>query len=117
MAYNRVVPRDLFNEAGLLKCLGRVWILLDEMRGHSAALSEGDGAAFDIVQNEGSGAISVANLDFTVAGELYYLERPLNSRKSWELWVEAGDDGDFESVEVFDDDGNFTADMLALIRT
>lgn len=31
--YIRVVPRDLFNEGDLLKCYGRLWILLDERRG------------------------------------------------------------------------------------
>lgn len=32
MSYFRVIPRDLFNEASLLKCYGRLAILLDDMR-------------------------------------------------------------------------------------
>ena len=40
MTYTRVIPRDLFNEGDLLKCYGRLWILLDETRGHVAQLGE-----------------------------------------------------------------------------
>jgi hypothetical protein len=32
VSYFRVIPRDLFNEASLLKCYGRLAILLDDMR-------------------------------------------------------------------------------------
>ncbi len=38
MTYKRVIPRDLFNEANLLKCYGALWIALDNARGHTAKL-------------------------------------------------------------------------------
>lgn len=115
MTYLRVIPRDLFNEADLLKCLGRLWILLDETRGHNARLGDADsdhsGAAFEIEQDESDGSIFVANLPFTIARMEYTLFRPLNARNVWPLYIHtAGDD-----LRIFDEDGRFTVDFSMLI--
>ncbi len=32
MPYHRVLPRDLFNDANLLKCMGRLIMLIDDLR-------------------------------------------------------------------------------------
>jgi hypothetical protein len=111
MSYRRVIPRDLFNEANLLKCLGALWIALDSLGDHTAVIHEPDGP-FDVQQDAGSGAIMVANLPFTVDRRLYYLTRPLNSRQPWPLYAES-DEGD--CVSVFDDDGALSDDFRALI--
>lgn len=113
--YERVLPRDLFNEASLIKCVGRLWILLDEKSGHDARIEEESVPMFDIVQDDASGSISIANLTFTIAGVRHQLVRPLNSRNTWPLWVEREEDPDFEAVEVFDEQGGLSDDMLALI--
>lgn len=114
--YERVLPRDLFNESALLKAHGRLWILLGENRGHNARFEEETVPFFDIMQDQASGAIGICNLTFTVDGVTRLLQRPLNSRDSWSLWVEGGnDDPDFESVQVFDEDGNLTDEMRRLI--
>lgn len=114
--YRRVLPRDLFNEGSLLKCYGRLWILLSETHGHNAQIVEEDVDHFDIQQNEATGGLTVTNLTFTIDGVPYRLERSLNSREAWPLMVtERAGDPDFEEVEVFDDHGNFTEDMLGLI--
>lgn len=113
--YRRVLPRDLFNEANLLKCLGRLWIVLDDRRGHTARIVEEDVPAFDIVQNEATGGIYVRNLTFAVGGREFDLERPLNSRQPWPLYVSAADDPDFEEIAVFDDGGQLTPEMRAFI--
>lgn len=68
MSYIRVIPRDLFNEADLLKCLGK--IVLDIEDGKLPWLSyHHDGDAFNIVQNESNGAIYCANLQFFARGQ------------------------------------------------
>jgi hypothetical protein len=114
--YIRVLPRDLFNEASLLKCYGRLWILLDEMRDHCAAFVTEDADAFDIAQDEASGSIYVQNIDFQVMGISCRLTRPLNSRSSWPLYVEDMDERNgFDPVPVFDDNGNLSVDMMTLI--
>lgn len=115
MTYLRVIPRDLFNEADLLKCLGRLWILLDETRGHNARLGDADGEhsgdAFEIAQDESDGSIYVANLSFRIGRIESTLFRPLNARNPWPLYIHMrGDD-----FAVFNEDGRFTADFSKLI--
>jgi hypothetical protein len=114
MAYMRVTPRDLFNEANLLKCLGRLMILLDNLpaSGHLAVLDEGDGSPFDIQQDDSSGAIEVVNLPLRIGGQQYRLMRPLNSRQPWPLYAENYDD----AVSVFTDDGHLSGEFLLLIN-
>jgi hypothetical protein len=115
-AYIRVVPRDLFNEASLLKCYGRLWILLDNMRDHRAELSEGNGEPFCIIQDQDSGALEIANLPFSIGGVTYTLSRPLNARAPWPLWAVETFNPDAEEVAVFTDAGEFTPEFSALIR-
>lgn len=114
--YVRVLPRDLFNEASLLKCMGTLWIRLSELRDHRAAIVEEDVPFYDITQDEATGAITVSNLTFVIDGVKHRLMRPLNSREPWPLWVEEREgDWDFDAVAVFDDEGNLSRDMLELI--
>lgn len=112
--YRRVMPRDLFNEANLLKCYGALWIALDNLHRHNAALGddEGDhgGGAFEVVQDE-NGGLTLANVPFTIRGEPWSLRRPLNSREPWPLYAETEED----CVSVFNEDGTLSAEFLTLI--
>ena len=108
--YARVIPRDLFNEASLLKCLGKLALILMD-RPSSAEFEEDELKAdgFRIVQSEGDGAIEVENLPFLIAGHRYRLYRPLNSREPWPLWCESPfSDHDGDDCEVFDAEGNIS---------
>lgn len=113
MAYLRVIPRDLFNEANLLKCLGTLWIKLEAIPNHAAFLDDGGSLwSFEIEQDTGSGAIFAGNLPFTIGGKPYLLTRPLNSRRSWPLYATGPEDG---VTEVFTDEGELTEEFLDLI--
>lgn len=115
MTYNRVIPRDLFNEANLLKCLGRLWCLLDETRGHNARLgnadSEHSGDAFIIEQDPSDGAIYVSNLPFTIGRIHFTLFVPLNNRNPWPLWLHHSED----DIRVFTEDGFLSSEFVQLI--
>lgn len=101
MSYRRVIPRDLFNEASLLKCLGK--IVLDIEDGKLPWLSyHHDGEAFTIVQNESNGALYCGNVQFFACKKTLHFERPLNSREAWPLFYETEND----CFEVFDNAGN-----------
>lgn len=114
--YIRVLPRDLFNEASLLKCVGRLWLLLGQNPDHRAAITPEMVDRFEIGQDDSSGSISIENVTFSVGGVPHRIERPLNSRAPWPLVVTSdGLDPDFDEVQVFDDNGDFTPEMLALI--
>lgn len=123
MTYKRVIPRDLFNEANLLKCYGALWIALDNARGHTAKLGELNpvdpsddysGDAFAIEMDDATGSISIANIPFTVEGLAYKLSRPLNSRDPYPLYC--ADEFDMHEWSVFNDDGTLSAEFLDLIK-
>jgi len=110
--YSRVIPRDLFNEANLLKCLGQVYLNLERCDAPDCSLVADETAddGFDIGQNENSGAIFATNVTLFIQGEPMDLFRPLNSRHPWPLRMV---DQDGEETPVFNDDGSFTDDMKA----
>lgn len=113
MSYVRVIPRDLFNEANLLKCYGRLYINL-ETANFPAVELEHDGEAFDVHQDENSGGLYVANVILRVRGEACYLHRPLNSREAWPLYYT---DAAGEEIAVFAEDGSFTQEMSDFLRS
>lgn len=110
--YIRVIPRDLFNEANLLKCLGRLALLAERAPG---VLVDHDGGPFEVVQNDDDGSISVPSVDVRVAGVRLLLWRPLNAREPWPLWAAVDGDPGFDPVPVFRDDGVFSPEFSALI--
>ena len=92
MGYHRVCPRDLFNEAQLLKCMGQIslFILDDVLPGLHMEGPEFEeaGPGFQIEQDESDGSISVVNLRFSDRnGEPVYFYTPLNSRDKWPLMM------------------------------
>lgn len=100
MSYHRVIPRDLFNEAKLLKCLGAVIIAADNHRTSAAIEVAHDGGTFQIEQDASSGAIYVANVLVCVNGVGVHVYTPLNSRAPYPLLFDHGGTTDF----VFADD-------------
>lgn len=110
--YLRVIPRDLFNEANLLKCLGRFWIETERFQPKHVTI-EHDGEPFDVAQNDDDGTITVRNVEIAINGKRFYAWRPLNSRETWPLYFDSCDD----IVAAFNDDGTLTAEMLAIIHS
>lgn len=105
MSYYRVIPRDLFNESKLLKCLGQLSLVIHDMvkvpRGLSLELfAEEDG--FRIEQDQDSGALFCANLECACAGKLVTLSCPYNSKDAYPLRYALDDDNE---GRVFDDNG------------
>lgn len=116
MSYTRVIPRDLFNEANLLKCVGRFWIETERFQSTEHAPScvdvEHDGGPFAIEQDE-DGALTVSNVQVSIHGRRCRLWRPLNSRRSWPLYLQRGDE---DSLDVFTDSGELSPEVMALIQ-
>jgi len=90
MGYHRVLPRDLFNEANLLKCLGKLTCLIhDEMIQGLNVNHENESEGFQINQDPNSGAINCSNLQFfDNNGTPVYFHTPLNDRDKWPLMME-----------------------------
>lgn len=105
----RVLPRDAFNDANMLKCIGKLTMDIED--GVISGLTyEYDGEPFDIQQDDSSGSTFVANIEFQNSeGRIIFFRRPLNSREAWPLLMQVGWDG--EEQEVFDGNGNFIAKL------
>lgn len=118
MTYTRVIPRDLFNEASLLKCLGQLWLKLESYGGeHLAEWVEPEpGDGFDVEQAEADGSLFCWNCGLKLGGEHIILRRPLNSREPWPLIaIGIGSAELDEEIPVFTEAGEPTPEFLALI--
>lgn len=99
MTYKRVIPRDLFNEANLLKCYGQLALALEP---YQIELKH-DGGPFEVLQDSSDGSLTLwPSVSLIVGDSNVRLYRPLNSRDPWPLYAE-GEDG--TEWPVFDDDG------------
>lgn len=115
MSYVRVIPRDLFNEASLLKCLGQLWLKTEKFAAHKF-LMEQKANGFEVRQDCSTGATYVPSIVITINGKRYGHSRPLNSREPWPLWLVPWFDEDGEEIEVFNDAGELSAEFLALVE-
>lgn len=88
--YTRVMPRDLFNEANLLKCLGKIVLLIENNAIPGLKVIGYDiDCGFTIDQDPNDGSISVTNLSFRdhsdeLCNEVHF-RVGLNSREPWPL--------------------------------
>jgi hypothetical protein len=116
MSYYRVIPRDLFNEANLLKCYAQIYLNLERLPDVDAQLVGGDNNyPFRVDQNI-DGSTWLANILLIVRGEPVTLERPLNSREKWPLGAAIKPDDPWTFTDVFDDVGAFSPEMLAFLK-
>lgn len=121
MSYIRVIPRDLFNEANLLKCYGQVFLQLEKLNLPNVTLAHASRrTGFEVQQDQNDGSITIWNVKLSKANStgddftLYDFKRPLNSREPWPLYLVNGD----EDIPVFkgDDAGTFSAEMIAFLK-
>jgi hypothetical protein len=126
MSYDRVIPRDLFNEAKLLKCLGQLSLLIHDglsidptwalVLTHNAEHSPG----FRIVQDSSDGSIYCSNLVLTARGQVIRLYSPLNSKRPYPLqfFGHRRDGSAYPTVDgdVFDDDGTLSSEFRSFLE-
>jgi len=114
MSYKRVVPRDLFNEAKLLKCLGRLSLTIHEMFGVGRFLNHelgGSDRGF-IIDQCISGDIFCRNyLVWDKRGVAVDLRSQLNSKLNYPLLFNYKDVEDF----VFNDSGSYSKEFIDVV--
>jgi hypothetical protein len=116
MSYTRVVPRDLFNDANLLKCLGQLYLNIDNVPKQGFELSDLDGVdGFPIEQDEADGSTFCPLVTAMVNGEEFHFVRPMNSREPWPLLMRSQTNFDYDEIPVFTNNGGFHPDFLKLI--
>jgi hypothetical protein len=117
MSYKRVLPRDLFNEAKFLKCLGQLSLILLNYGDRWPELElvhetdEDDGFVID--QDSSSGDLYLVNLHLRNIDRAYNFYSVLNSKEPYPLYVIGGDGNE---CSVLNDDGKFSDEFLKEIE-
>jgi len=117
--YQRIIPRDLFNEAKLLKCIGQLVLIIHDgkdEKGNRPTLLRAmhDGDPFEIHQDPSDGGLFIMNLQIIRDGnEELDLKTNYNSKKPYPLVLHA-DDG---MCYVFNDDGTLSNDFLTYLAS
>ncbi len=114
--YERVLPRDLFNEAKLLKCLGRLCLLIhNELCSLTMEHDDSVCRGFDIRQDAAEGSLYCSNLHFFTPKKRRILVYSFyNSHEEYPLGHT--DDRTHEECEVFTPQGKLTEEFLAAIQ-
>lgn len=113
MDYQRVIPRDLFNESKLLKCLGQLALIIhDGVDVHEDLNLEHDQEeflGFNIDKDESDGGLYVSNLILTIENDVIMVYTPYNSKDPYPL-VFVKCDGVGEG-KVFTDEGKLSQEF------
>lgn len=113
MSYYRIVPRDLFNESKLLKCLGKVAIVCHDEMLPGLRMVVDDGSPFVIDQRTSDGGLYVERgIHFDGYGYPLDLYTAYNSKENYPLLC----DTDEGTIEVLDDDGCITVAFRNFIK-
>lgn len=112
MTYRRVMPRDLFNEAKLLKCLGQLSLLIEDDKCLKWALrlvhTTDRMRRFDIEQRGSDGGHFCTNVRLWCSGLQINVYTAMNSKSSYPLLFDKGRDGE---GKVFNDNGTLTTEF------
>lgn len=116
MAYVRVIPRDLFNEANLLKCYGQLYLELEKLGMEDCIHGRGfkHGHPFMVRQDESDGSIFIENIYLVVRDRDRRLYRHLNSRDHYPLYMHMPENDD--DIRVFNEDGSLTEEMIEFLK-
>lgn len=115
--YTRVIPRDLFNEAKLLKCLGQLSLLIHNGMCPMRVIHDADRfVGFAIDQDQSDGSFYCSNLKFYFKRDGKDVEArfrtSLNSRENYPLCTTTPEG---EEIGVFEADGGLTEDFLIML--
>jgi hypothetical protein len=111
MSYQRVIPRDFFNEAKLLKCMGQLSLkILDGMLPDGVKIRIDEcGLPFDVHQTD-DGRLFLNDYDVTINDTYVSMSTTYNSKDSYPLVCYHDD----VETTVFDENGNFTEEFIEL---
>lgn len=113
MKYQRVIPRDFFNEAKLLKCMGQLSlkILNIAVPNNIKITIEGNGEPFKIYLLD-EGSLFVGNYEILVNDIPMRFKTIYNSQANYPLYCEF----DYVDYLVFDESGEFTEEFIEFFK-
>ena len=109
--YNRVVPRDLFNESKLLKCIGKLTLLMHDNLAPNGLTCLHDGEPFVIGLTD-CGHLKIQNIIFSYDNFELDFKTVYNSKSNFPFYC------DYDNCEylVFDENGDFDEEFLNLLE-
>lgn len=109
MSYTRVIPRDFFNEAKLLKCMGQLSLkILDSQLPQGIKIHIDEcGLPFEISLTT-DGRLFLKDYDVTINDTYVSMSTTYNSKDNYPL-ICYHDDIEYT---VFDEHGNFTEEFI-----
>lgn len=107
--YHQIFPRDLFNQAKLLKCLGQLILKLENSH-LKIDFKDNLTDSINIEQDYSDGSIFASNVPFTLHsnGNSLKFYTPYNTKEAYPLMLLWNDD----EIEVLNNGGNFSNDFL-----
>jgi len=108
--YTRIIPRDLFNESKLLKCIGQLCLLIHDGMTPIEMNFHHDGEPFIICQNPNDGNLYISNISIWINKTQVDFSAKYNSKAAYTLWASLP----FGDYEVFTDSGKFHKDFDTL---
>lgn len=112
--YKRVLPRDLFNEAKLLKCMGRLCLLIhDDMIPVKMEKIEDFNCSWTIGLCD-DGYLIIKDLEIYVKGKRIYFRTVVNSKEGWPLF--AHDPATCCEYRVFNERGVWDREFLEFVH-
>lgn len=118
MTYARVIPRDLFNESKLLKCLGQLALIIhDKPLPCPLALEhENPKDGFVIAQDKTTGNLYCTSLSLVLVetGDTVDVFTIYNSKAPFPLYF---DDGNNSEFSVFEDDGTLSTEFTEFLAS
>lgn len=117
MTYTRVFPRDFFNEAKLLKCIGRLFLLkLDgfmEEEPLNKIVIRCDSNGFIIGQEQSAGGLFILNMYSAINNEKVIFCTKYNSKEKYPLELMTLN---YKYIAVFNEEGNFTTELIEYLN-
>jgi hypothetical protein len=115
MNYTRVIPRDLFNESKLLKCMGRLCLnILDGKTPVPIEVVEEDECAEGFTMHLSyASELMIANIRIKIKGTPVAFWTTYNSKSNYPFFC--GRD-ETESIEVFTDEGEYTEEFITYCK-
>jgi hypothetical protein len=117
--YDRVLPRDAFNESKLLKCIGQLTLFILDWQETAIDITYehkrnqvNKSNAFEIVLLE-EGSLMIVNLYFKIHGTPVIFKTQYNSKRVYPMFCEFGSC----DYPVFDDRGQFDQEFIDFCNT
>lgn len=114
--YQRVIPRDLFNESKLLKCIGRLCLLIHDFKTPCKMGIGGyamNGESFQIALMDDNN-LTISNLEISINKKLHIFKTTYNSKNNHPLMCEISD---YSEILVFNESGEFTQEFIDYSKT